>query len=357
MAAGGGVRGGQPHPADRTGQGGERLGTLEFLQCDYAPAADRLRLARELYEAVGDDHGVAAALRNLGSIAREQGRYAEAKAYHEQGLALWHRLAEPAGVALATRLMSFTAWLEGDYGRSAALAAEAPRRFRELDDPEGTVGALIDLAAATYRGGDPAGAVPLLRESLALARRLDRREASAWANEQLGLIAEALGDRAEAVALLRRSLIAHHELGDRWRTASVLGALAGLCGDALHTCLRILRRALGDAARVRFADGAYHLDPVLTLRYGVGEFRAAFDWARRHGATPAATDPPRTIPATSSPTRRPGPGPSSTATSFAGSTRPFCTTSAPCWRGRSASPRSSPGWWRTIRCWRPRIGR
>jgi predicted ATPase/DNA-binding SARP family transcriptional activator len=219
------------------------LGTLEFLQCDYAPASARLRRARDLYAATGDDRGVALALQSLGSIAREQGRYAEARAHHERSLAIWQDLGEAVWAARALQRIGFTTRLEGDHHRAAELSAEALRRFRELGDTEGIVGALIDLGAATYRLGDSASAESLLRESLATAEQVGLRESAAWANEQLGLIAE---DRETAVTLLRRSLEVHHELGDRWRIASVLDGLAGLLADA-----RTGARLLAAAARLR----------------------------------------------------------------------------------------------------------
>jgi predicted ATPase/DNA-binding SARP family transcriptional activator len=410
------------------------LGTLEFLLCEYAAADARLRRARDLYATAGDERGLALTVHRLGGIAREQGRYAEAWAHHRECQHLWQRLGDPSGVARALKGMGFTAWLQGDHTRAVGFSTEALRRFRELDDAEGAVGALIDLAAATFRGGDPATAEELLAESLAVAGpRL--REAYGWANEQLGLIAAARGDRARAVALLRQSLSAHHELGDRWRMAGVLDALAGLCADgragarllaaadrqrqeigtpvppcdladhrrrvhavhaglsraeldrvtlqgvtltldeavaaaarepaelaavrqpavsarpaeltvralgrsvvtvgdrelsaedwtyakprellhhmlirpggtkaeigldlwpeasgtelrnSFHTCLKFLRQALGPAARVRFAAGAYHLEPLGPLHYDVADFRAAGATAREQAGTPAA---------------------------------------------------------------------
>ncbi|MEU8614762.1 BTAD domain-containing putative transcriptional regulator, partial [Actinoplanes sp. NPDC048791] len=50
--------------------------------------------------------------------------------------------------------------------------------------------------------------------------------------------------------------------------------------NSFHTCLKFLRRALDGAARVRFADGAYHLEAIGTLRYDVPDFQGA---ARRAG--------------------------------------------------------------------------
>ncbi|MGA5299921.1 BTAD domain-containing putative transcriptional regulator [Nucisporomicrobium flavum] len=207
------------------------LGTLEFLQCEYAPATARLDEARRLHTATGDDRGVADAVQSLASIAREQGRYADARRHHAEVLAIARRRGDPAGTARAIKSMGFTAGLEGDHDAAVEWSADAVRRFRELGDDEGLAGALIDLAAATRHRGDPGTAWSLLDRSLAIGDRLGLREATAWARDQQGMIAAARGERTEAVRLLRDSLRVHHELGDRWRTASVLDALAGLRTD------------------------------------------------------------------------------------------------------------------------------
>jgi DNA-binding SARP family transcriptional activator len=60
--------------------------------------------------------------------------------------------------------------------------------------------------------------------------------------------------------------------------------------NSFHTCLKHLRRALGDAVPVRYTAGAYHLEATLPLRYDVEDFRTAAEAARRAGATPAAVD-------------------------------------------------------------------
>jgi tetratricopeptide (TPR) repeat protein len=51
-------------------------GRLAHLQCDYEPAVRRLDAALLLFRELGDDTGTAACLQSLGSVAREQGRYA-----------------------------------------------------------------------------------------------------------------------------------------------------------------------------------------------------------------------------------------------------------------------------------------
>jgi len=260
------------------------LGTLEFLQCEYAPAAERLAQARQLHAATGDDRGVAAAVQSLASIAREQGRYADARRHHEEVLAISRRLGDAAGVARAIKSTGFTAWLEGDHGRAIELSTDAVRRFRELGDDEGLAGALIDLAAATHRRGDPDGARSLLEQSLALADRLGAKEGTAWAWEQLGLVAAARGERSRAITLLRDSLRAHHELGDRWRTASVLDALAGLRDDPAAAAVLLaaaehLRETVGTPLPP--CDEADHERRLRAVRAALGP--AELDRARLQG--------------------------------------------------------------------------
>ena len=63
-------------------------GGLALLQCDYAPAVRRLEAALRLYRELEDPRGIARALQVLGSVAREQGRYARAVELHAESLAV-----------------------------------------------------------------------------------------------------------------------------------------------------------------------------------------------------------------------------------------------------------------------------
>ncbi len=248
------------------------LGQFEFLQCEYGEAAARLHKAADLCTAAGDIRGLVAVRQTLGSIAREQGRYAEARHHHEACLTLWRSLDEPAGIARAIKALGFTAWLDGRFDEAVELSGDALARFRALGDSEGSVGAMIDLATANAHLGNSGRARELLRDSLAVAEEHQFREAIAWATEQLGLIAARSGERGEAVRLLRAGLAIHHDLGDRWRTSSVLEALSGVVTDPatgvqMLTAAAILRRAIG--APVPPADAADQAERTRRLRASV----------------------------------------------------------------------------------------
>ncbi|HTT51481.1 MAG TPA: BTAD domain-containing putative transcriptional regulator [Streptosporangiaceae bacterium] len=219
-------------------------GRLALLQCDYPPAIRRLDAALRLYRELGDSRGVASALQVLGSVAREQGRYARSTELHEESLALATAAGDQRAAASAHGYLGFVSWLQGDFGRATAETTVALRMSRELGDVEGTAWSLISLGTVARYQGAADRAATLLQESRSLAEKIGFREGIAWSLEQLGLLA-AERDDPGAVTLLRDSLLIHHELRDRWRACSVLDDLAAftLAGGDAEQAARLLAAA------------------------------------------------------------------------------------------------------------------
>ena len=202
-------------------------GRLALLQCDYQPAVRRLEAALRLYRELDDPAGIAATLQVLGSVAREQGRYARAMELHAESLAVAEAAGDRWAVASAHGYLGFAAWLQRDFERGIAECTLALALSRELGDAEGIAWALISLGTIARYQGNADQALALLSESRERSERIGFREGIAWSLEQLGLHAIDRSD-AEAPALLRSSLEIHHQLRDRWRVCSVLVDLAAL---------------------------------------------------------------------------------------------------------------------------------
>ena len=202
-------------------------GRLALLQCDYRPAVRRLEAALRLYRELGDAQGVASALQVLGSVAREQGRYARAMELHAESLSIAEAVGDQWAVASAHGYLGFAFWLQAEFERATQECTVALRMFRELGDVEGIAWSLLSLGTVARQRGARAQAAALLQESRSLAERIGFREGIAWSLEQLGLLAADRGDPA-AATLLRNSLEIHHDLRDRWRTCSVLEDLAAI---------------------------------------------------------------------------------------------------------------------------------
>ncbi len=258
-------------------------GRLALLQCDYRPAVRRLEAALRLYRELGDAPGVASALQVLGSVAREQGRYARAMELHGESLSIAEDAGDRWAVASAHGYLGFACWLQADFGRAAGECAVALRMFRELGDVEGIAWSLLSLGTVARHQGAREQAAALLQESRSLAERIGFREGIAWSLEQLGLLAADRGDPA-AAALLRNSLEIHHDLRDRWRTCSVLEDLAAiaLAQGSAQQAARLL--AAAEALRVTIGtviapcDSAQHAATMTGARAALDEETYAAAW-------------------------------------------------------------------------------
>jgi predicted ATPase/DNA-binding SARP family transcriptional activator len=275
-------------------------GRLALLQCDYAPAVRRLEAALRLYRELGDPRGIAGSLQVLGSVAREQGRYARAMELHAESLAVAEAAGDRWAAASARGYLAFASWLQRDYARAAEEAGRALAEFRALGDVEGTAWSLISLGTAARYQGDAERASELLTESLSLAEGIGFREGIAWSAEQLGLLAATDGDPG-AIGLLRRSLDLHSELRDRWRMASVLEDFAAVALAQLD--LPRAARLLGAAEALRNAIGTViapcerpqHNQVTRAVRAALGD--EAFDAALRQGQLASSGDLTADLPA------------------------------------------------------------
>ena len=258
-------------------------GRLALLQCDYAPAVRGLEAALRLYRELDDAQGIASALQVLGSVAREQGSYARSTELNEESLAIADAAGDRWAVASAHGYLGFVSWLQRDFERATGECTAALAMFRALGDVEGIAWSLLSLGAVARYQGARERAAALLDESRSLAEGIGFREGIAWSLEQLGLLA---ADRGEpgAAPLLRRSLELHRELGDRWRTASVLDDLAAwaLARGSAAQAVRLLGAA--EAMRVTIGtviapcERAQHTQTAAAARglLGEGAFTAAW---------------------------------------------------------------------------------
>ena len=262
-------------------------GRLALLQCDYAPAVGRLEAALRLYRELDDPRGIASGLQVLGSVNREQGRYARSIELHAESLAVAETAGDRWGVASAHGYLAFASWLQRDFGRAEEEAGTALTMFRDLGDVEGTAWSLISLGTVARYQGDAERASALLAESLSLSEGIGFREGIAWSVEQLGLLAAVDGDPA-AISLLRRSLELHNELRDRWRVSSVLEDLAAI--TLAQENAAGAARLLGAAEAIRNAIGTViapcerlqHNQTTKTVQAVLGD--VWFDAAMQQGA-------------------------------------------------------------------------
>jgi predicted ATPase/DNA-binding SARP family transcriptional activator len=230
-------------------------GRLALLQCDYAPAVRRGEAALRLYRELGDINGTATGLQLLGSVAREQGRYARAAELYQESLATARAVGDRRAEGSVHGSLAFVFWLQREFDQAEASANASLEILRALGDVEGVASSLIHLGIVARYKSESERASVLLTEARSIAEGIGFREGVAWTLEQLALLAADRGD-PEAVGMLRRSLEIHTELRDRWRMSSLLEDLAAIMlGPLGQTNAARAARLLGAAQAIRDAIG------------------------------------------------------------------------------------------------------
>jgi DNA-binding CsgD family transcriptional regulator/tetratricopeptide (TPR) repeat protein len=261
-----------------------KAGSAAFLQCDYAEAGQYLQAALEVAGRLGDRHATALALQRLGSIAREQGRYDDARDLHERSLAVWLEIAHADGAAASKDYVGFVEWLQGNTEAAEEACSAALEEFGATGNLQYRATALVNLGAcALYRGE-----LPLARErlerALANSRAVGFQEGIAWSLNELAIVARRMRRPvSEYAPMLREALLIHHSLGDRWRVASVLDEIAG--GVLIRAVPDLAVEVLAAAAGLREQLGT-PIPPVeapdrdaavaqLTRKYGAAKLATA----------------------------------------------------------------------------------
>jgi predicted ATPase/DNA-binding SARP family transcriptional activator len=244
---------------------------LAILDCEYPTS---LRLAHEALDLTRPDRvEFARLLVLLASVQRETGQYDQAIACIERALVHYRSTGEQPGVARALHTGAFAAWIGGDLDRADLYLAECLPLVRLLGDVEAIASTLLNLGATAFYRGDTERARRLFDDALERYQLIGFDEGVGWVRNMLGLVELRAGRDESARAHLVSSLGVHRRLGDRWRTASVLEALA----EALRRTGsgRTAAVLLGAAGAVRAAIGA----PVPAVE--------RTDWERTYGALQA----------------------------------------------------------------------
>ncbi len=239
---------GADRPRER-GRVSHFLGAIATAQADYPSAERFLEQGLSLYEALGDEPGIAASLNALAISARDRGDYAAAQGNFERSLACWRMLSDRLAIARCLHNLANVVKVRGDYARARWALREATGIFEELGD----------------------------------------RTGAAWTVNQLGDIVREQGDLAAARGLYQRALSAFREAGDPWGSARSLTDLAYIdceqgdhlaaqaaCREALEIFAglghrRGIARAVEGSACLALAQG--HAERALKLAAAAAHLR------------------------------------------------------------------------------------
>jgi tetratricopeptide (TPR) repeat protein len=179
------------------------LGLLAFGQGDYDRAAPSLRLAADLYGALGDRLGSATATVPLGVISAVHSRN-DGEEMSERAVADFRALDDRWGLTFALFCLGGALVLHERHAEAVAPLKESVELARAIQTDVLLSNALINLGWAYLGLRDIAAAGRVLTEALAAGIDLDNRESVARALEALAAAAVVRGDTEHGATLERR---------------------------------------------------------------------------------------------------------------------------------------------------------
>jgi non-specific serine/threonine protein kinase len=228
------------------------------------------------------------ALAGAGRLTHLHAAYDEAERLHAASLDLARELADAHGIAAALTELGMVARVQGKLPRSVALIEEGLARFRALGDEAGIAVALLNLGTTFGNQGDLTRAVAVLTDALARSEALGDLRHIAIAQALLGTAQQERGDQEAATRYLAASLAGHAHLGDRWFVTYTLMTLAEvqLAKAQWEAAARLLgaAEAMGVGVSSRISRHTYEaLGTAVRAHLDAARFEAA--WEAGHALT------------------------------------------------------------------------
>jgi tetratricopeptide (TPR) repeat protein/transcriptional regulator with XRE-family HTH domain len=268
------------HLGDRHGQADAltNLGRGRQLTGDYQGAARDLQKALDTYRGLGDQLGQASALNFLGDVYQLAADYPAAAGHLQDALGIYRALDHLPGQANSLGSLGRVRELAGDYSGAARDLEDALEIHRRLGDRLGEANARIFLGIVRRITGDLPGAAMDLEEALTVYRAVDYRLGQANALNFLGNVRRLTGDYPGAADYLQEALAIYRAVGDRGGEVTALneaGTLSRTTGDpeegaACHEQALDLARQIGSAW-----DEAHALAGLARCALAAGRVREA----------------------------------------------------------------------------------
>lgn len=205
---------------------------------------------------------MALSLTNLGSVAKAQSDYPEARSLHERCIAIFQELGDQQGVALSLNHLGDVARAQGDRDSARARYLESLALFKKLGSKWSAANVLADLGDLALDQEDVSFARQQFEESLALFGDLGDRRGVTRLLEGFAAVAAREGQAeralrlAGAAAVLREGLSAPLMPADRTKLEQRLRPARQSLGEAMSAAAWREGRAMSIEHAISYATEA-----------------------------------------------------------------------------------------------------
>jgi class 3 adenylate cyclase/tetratricopeptide (TPR) repeat protein len=218
---------------------------------DLAGVRDEIDDLLGAARAAGNRVAAARALTVLANCEQKEGNLIGSDATYEQAVAEWRDLGDDHGVANALRGRGMTLMFRGELDDAEAAIGQALATFREIPERRGEAWALQNLAWIAFTRGHPEEAEERINQSAAVFAEIGDWGGLSWALGLLAWVRFNQGQLAEAEQLASDVLREGSESADRW-AKGMMGVL--LANVAMWTGRPTVAIERARAARLLFQE-------------------------------------------------------------------------------------------------------
>jgi tetratricopeptide (TPR) repeat protein len=215
----------------------------------------------ELQQKLGDDSGVAMALKDLGNVRADEGDVIGARELYEKSLRLWEKAEDREGIAATLNNLGYMAFLLGELDEAIRAYNKSIDLFRRLGDKQGVARGLMNQGAAFREKREMGEAAEMLRTSLGVWRELGDQ----WD------VSDCLDDLAALYLMKKDASVAATLYGGAEALREAIGAGRPPSEEGDYSArIDATRSALGDAEFKEAWDQGYAMEMEEVIDYALG---------------------------------------------------------------------------------------
>ncbi|MGE0792159.1 MAG: tetratricopeptide repeat protein [Sandaracinaceae bacterium] len=203
-----------------------RIGRVYRAVGQLEEAMRNLGTGHALFDAAGDQRGVASSLDDVGKVHWMRGAYESAESFMRRGLDLRREIGDERSIALSLNNLGLVYQDSGRFENALASFNEALSLRRKIGDAAGMAQTLNNLGTIYQDNEHHEKATELWNEALEYARMVGDRMREAVILTNLGESGYRQGRPDEAIETLKKAEEISAHLGDRILEAEILRGLA-----------------------------------------------------------------------------------------------------------------------------------
>ena len=185
-------------------------------------ALECLESANEIFEGLGDKHGISNALKSIGNVYLDRGEWWQALKYYEKSLTIAEELGDKERISRALNNIGNVYLNRGEWWQALKYYEKSLTIAEKLGDKQVISIALNNIGSVYLNGGEWWQALEYYGKSLTISEGLGDEHGISRTRNNIGIVYRKRGEWARALEYYEKSLTIAEGLGDKHGISNAL---------------------------------------------------------------------------------------------------------------------------------------